>query len=156
MTINLFQTSQYRELMQSHIFSTIEYLFDKEQNFAVACEVKYLDFNPELPRDIKEGFNDTILFVLSGYTLESAKLDADYFSFEAGFGSDNVGSVVTIPLLSIQQIFVGDNPIVMNHSKPIEKSVGKIEKESKKTQESTSMEALLKNPENQKLLKVKK
>ena len=153
MTINLLQTPEYRTLIQTHIFETIKYLFDKNQEFALACEVKYITFTPELPSAIKESFDDTVLFILSGFTFESAQLNEEYFSFEAGFGSDNFGSVVSIPLLAIKQIFVGDNPIVINLANPVivggEKKVGSASKKS-------SMEALLNNPENKKLLKNKK
>jgi len=147
MTINLFQTPEYRTLMEEHIEKTIGYLFNKNQEFALACEIKYIDFNPELPSDIKEAFNETVLFVLSGYTYESAHLDVGYFSFEAGFGSENFGSTVTVPLLAIKQIFVGDHPIVFNLAQPIDK---------KDVSKKSSMEALLNNPENKKLLKKKK
>ena len=147
MTINLFQTPEYRTLMKDHIEKTIGYLFNKNQEFSLACEIKHINFNPELPSSIQEAFNETVLFVLSGYTYETAKLDAGYFSFEAGFGSENFGSTVTVPLLAIKQLFVGDNPIVLNLAHPIDK-----EQVSKKS----SMEALLGNPENKKLLKKKK
>jgi hypothetical protein len=147
MTINLFQTPEYRTLMEEHIEKTIGYLFNKNQEFSLACEIKHINFNPELPSNIKEAFNETVLFVLSGYTYETAKLDTGYFSFEAGFGSENFGSTVTVPLLAIKQLFVGDNPIVLNLSHPIDK-----EQVSKKS----SMEALLNNPENKRLLKKKK
>ncbi len=156
MTINLFQTPEYRTLMQSHIFDTITYLFNKDQEFALACEVKTITFNPELPTEILNSFNETVLFILSGYTLESAQLEESYFSFEAGFGPDNFGSLVTIPLLGIQQVFVGDNPVVINHAKPIKNEEGKEENDSQKALKSSSMEALLNNPENKKLLKGKK
>ncbi len=147
MTINLFQTSEYKKLMEEHIEKTIGYLFNKDQEFALACEIKYVNFNPELPSDIKDTFNETVLFVLSGYTYETAKLEEGYFYFEAGFGSDNFGSTVTVPLLAIKQLFVGDHPIVLNLAEPV-----KEEELSKKT----SMDALLNNPENKKLLKKKK
>jgi hypothetical protein len=147
MTINLFQTPEYKILMQEHITHTIEYLFSKNQEFAIACEVKYINFNPELPSEILDGFKETVLFVLSGYTFESAKLEEGYFSFEAGFGTENFGSTVTIPLLAIKQLFVGENPIVLNLAKP-----APLNETSKKN----SMEALLNNPENKKLLKKKK
>ena len=147
MTINLFQTPEYRTLIEEHIEKTIGYLFNKNQEFALACEIKHVDFNPELPSNIKETLKDTVLFVLSGYTYETAKLDTGYFSFEAGFGSENFGSTVTVPLLAIKQIFVGDHPIVLNLAPPIDK-----EQVSKKS----SMEALLNNPKNKKLLKKKK
>lgn len=114
MTINLFQTPEYKTLIQTHIFQTIEYLFTKNQEFAVACETTHITFMPELPTDIQEAFEDKVLFILSGYTLESATLDKEYFSFEAGFGHDNFGATVSVPLLAIKQLFVGDNPVVFN------------------------------------------
>jgi len=147
MTINLFQTPEYRTLMEEHMEKTIGYLFQKDQEFALACEIKYVQFDPELPSNIKESFNETVLFIISGYAYESAKLEEGYFSFEAGFGSENFGSVVTMPLLAIKQVFVGDNPIVFNLAHPFEK---------KKASTKNSMEALLNNPENKKLLKKKK
>ena len=149
MTINLFQTPEYKELMQEHIFKTIEYLFQKNQEFAVACEIKRISFSPELPQSIQDSFEETVLFILSGYTFESANIDKDYFSFEAGFGNENFGSTVTIPLLCIKQVFVGDHPIVFN--------LAKYEGEKKESvSNKSSMEALLNNPENKKLLKKKK
>lgn len=153
MTINLLQTPEYRALIQSHIFETIQYLFSKDQEFALACEVKYITFSPELPSEIKESFDDTVLFILRGFTFESAQLNDDHFSFEAGFGSDNFGSLVSVPLLAIKQIFVGENPIVINLAHP------EVEMEKKKEESAStksSMEALLSNPENKKLLKTKK
>ncbi len=153
MTINLLQTPEYRTLIQSHIFETIKYLFNRNQEFALACEVKYITFTPELPSHIKESFDDTVLFILSGFTFESAQLDEEYFSFEAGFGSENFGSTVSLPLLAIKQVFVGDNPIVINLANPVIESEKKKEVSASK---KSSMEALLKNPENKKLLKNKK
>jgi len=147
MTINLFQTQEYKALMQEHIANTIGYLFSKDQEFAIACEVKHIDFDPMLPSEILESFNDTVLFVLSGYTYETAKLEGEYFSFEAGFGHENFGSTVTMPLLAIKQVIVGEHPIVLNLAHPSPKV-----EQSKKS----SMEALLNNPENKKLLKKKK
>lgn len=155
MTINLFQTPEYRELIQTHISQTIGYLFDKNQEFALACEVKYITFTPELPSEIKETFEETVLFILSGYTFESAQLEEDYFSFEAGFGADNFGSTVSVPLLAIKQVFVGDNPVVINLANPvIEEKIDILKKSSESSK--SSMEALLNNPENKKLLKKKK
>ncbi len=153
MTINLFQTPEYRTLMQAHILKTIEYLFSKNQEFALACEVKTITFNPELPTEILDAFNETVLFILSGYTFESAQLDEGSFSFEAGFGSDNFGSTVSVPLLAIKQLFVGDNPIVINLANPVIESEKKKEVSASK---KSSIEALLNNPENKKLLKNKK
>lgn len=157
MTINLFQTPEYRELMQAHIKQTISYLFSKDQEFGLACEIKHISFNPELPTQIKDTFQDTVLFIMSGYTLESAQLENNYFSFEAGFGSDNFGSTVVVPLLAIKQVIIGEHPIVLNLANPVidNGSEGKGSL-SVKASNNASMEALLKNPENKKLLKKKK
>jgi len=152
MAISLFQTPEYRRLIQTHISETVQYLFDKNQEFALACEVKYITFTPELPSEIIGSFDDTVLFILSGFTFESAQLETGYFTFEAGFGNDNFGSTVSIPLLAIKQIFVGDNPIVINIADPVMES-GEEKEES--TSKKSSMDALLNNPENKKLLKNK-
>ncbi len=146
MTINLFQTPEYRALMQEHIYKTIAYLFSKDQDFAIACEIKHVTFDPPLPQEISDSFQDTVLFVLNGYTYESAKLDESVFGFEAGFGSENFGSNVSMPLLAIKQVIVGEHPIVLNLAHPAAKA---------DVSTKNSMEALLSNPENQKLLKKK-
>jgi len=147
MTINLFQTTEYKAIMHEHIFKTMEYLFQKNQEFAIACEIKHIDFNPELPQSIADTFNDTVLFILSGYTFESATLTEDSVYFEAGFGENNFGSTVSVPFLAITQLMVDDHPIIFN----LAKHMAKKEPTAKK-----SMESLLNNPENKKLLKKRK
>lgn len=161
MIINLFQTKEYKALISEHISKTISYFFEKQQEFSVACEVKHIVFTPELPHDIQENFDDVVLFIVSGYTYESASLDDAFFSFEAGFGSDNFGSTVSIPLLAIKQIFISENPIVFNLASYSDTQNISI-KESKASQDSmeksmkNSMESFLNNPKNKKLLKRKK
>ena len=150
MTINLFQTPQYHQIMETYMSQTISYLFEKNQEFSIVCEVKHTNFSPELPRSLKDTFKETVMFIISSYTFESSSLEDEYFSFEAGFGEENFGSTVSVPLLAIAQIFVGENPIVINHAKPIP-----TPKEGQGSTKS-SMEALLNNPENKKLLKKRK
>jgi len=152
MTVNVFQTQEYRTLIEDHIIKTISYLFDKDQEFALACEVKYIRFNPELPAEMKETFEETVLFILRGYTFESAKLEEGLFSFEAGFGSENFGSTVMLPLLAIKQIFVGENPILFNLAHPEEEKKN-LTDTFKSNSKNHSMKALLSNPENKKLLR---
>jgi len=149
MTIELFQTPEYKKIMQEHILKNIEYLFQKNKEFAVACETEHISFNPELPQSIKDSFGAIVMFVLGGYTFESAEIDNDYLSFEAGFGEENFGSTLTVPLLCIKQVFVDDSPIMLNLAK-----YEIINKNS--TPNKSSMEALLSNPENQKLIRRKK
>ncbi len=151
MQSDLFQSKDYQKLITSHLANTIEFLFENNQEFAVACETEYLNFDPELPKDISDGFGATVLLILTGYTYESSKLEDGYFSFEAGFGEDNFGALVTLPLLSIKQVFVGEYPISINISRPSEEKP-----ETDIVDSARSMEALLSNPENKKLLKKKK
>jgi len=92
--------------------------------------------------------------MLANYSFESASLEDNYLSFEAGFGPENIGALVQIPITAIRQIFVGEYPILINvspSSKTEEISDEKIEED-----EDNSMNALLNNPENAKLLKKKK
>ena len=147
MTINLFQTPEYKTLIKEHIEKSIAYLFSKDQEFAIACNIKHVTFNPELPNDIAESFQETVLFILSGYAYETSRLEKEYFIFNAGFGSEGFESTVTVPLLAIKQLIVGDHPIVFN--------LVELEEERKVSPEN-SMEALMNNPENKKLLKKKK
>ena len=153
MNTELFQTPAYQELISSHLDKTIQFLFENNQEFALACETKFLQFDPELPQEISDSFGESVLFILTGYTYETAQLGDGYFSFEAGFGEENFGSLVTLPILAIKQIFVGEYPIAINISEP---AVHPNEEESAEAGSSKSMEALLSNPENKKLLKKKK
>jgi len=70
-------------------------------------------------------------------------------SFEAGFGSDNFGSLVSLPVEAILQIIIEEIPVFINLSTP-PKNVAKAPKENGLRR---SMEALMSNPNNQKLIK---
>jgi len=147
MALSLLQTDTFRSIMRDHLFKTIVYLLETGQEFAVAAEVEHLVSDPELPRHITRGFGEVALFVLQGYTFETATLDDDHLYFEAGFGEENIGAHVTLPLLSIKQVFVGEYPIAINITSPTPW------KSSEPQSSDRSMEALLRNPENQKLVK---
>ena len=145
MSLKNLQKPQFREIMQEHIFNSIEFLFDTNQEFGVACEIEFVQFDPPLPKDIESTLPTVTLFMLANYSFESASLNEDFLEFEAGFGTDNFGSFVQIPLLAIKQMFVDEYPILINITSPQE------EKE-----EVDSMSALLNNPENAKLLRKNK
>jgi type I restriction-modification system DNA methylase subunit len=102
-----------------------------------------------LPQDIFNQFGSHVLFNIAGYSFESAKVEDNYFIFEAGFGSQNFGSVVSMPVLAIKQLVVDDIPLITNIATPT-----KIETKEEKV--GNSMNILLNNPENQKILKRKK
>jgi len=147
MSVENLVTKEFRELMQNHILRTIEYMFNSNEEFGIACEVNKVHFSPELPTEIRESLPEITLFMLANYSFESASLDNEYLSFEAGFGNENFGALVQVPLLSIKQLFVGEYPVLMNIASPTE------EIEEEVTTEIDSMSALLNNPENAKLLK---
>ena len=149
MLYDLLQDEEFRVILKNHATSILRYLLEKDEPFAVLADTRSIRFDPELPDDIKSSFSDLTLFMIMNYTLESAHIENSDFIFEAGFGSQNFGSVVTIPIESIRQIIVDDTPIFVNLTATIKKS-----KETSGVK--SSMEALLSNPENQKLLKKRK
>ncbi|MFK5881228.1 MAG: hypothetical protein QM482_03355 [Sulfurospirillum sp.] len=140
---------KFCDIMSGHIQDILEYLLDKNINFAILTNIAEVDFEPSLPNDIRDTFKPITMFVLAGYTYESALIDGETLSFEAGFGADNYGSLVSVPLLGILQIIVEDTPIFINLSIPVNNKSKKVRKKGVKK----SMEALLLNPENKKLLK---
>ncbi len=152
MLINILNDEKFVDLMQRHIEEVMLYLFDNDQNFGILCKIEHLTFEPELPEHITSEFRPMTLFYLAGYTYDSARIDGDRLIFEAGFGPENIGSFVTVPLPSIMQIIIDETPIFINHAvyKPSEQkeeqSGGGVE---------NSMAAFLSNPENQKFLKKK-
>ena len=95
---NLVMDKDFAKVMQKNIQDMIIFLFEEEQNFGVLCKIEEAVFNPALPQDVYECFNDLTLFMLAGYTFNSARIDEGYLIFEAGFGGDNFGSVVTVPI----------------------------------------------------------
>ena len=148
-TINLeefFQSNEYKEIAKKSIYSTLELLLKKGIEFSIISYTKVINFNPEIPKEIIE-FDEIAMFIIAGYSYESASLDKNSFSFEAGFGAQNYGSVLNIPLEAIVQILIGEELLLINHYEPKEKIV---------KEEISSMDILLNNPENLKLIKRKK
>jgi hypothetical protein len=152
MTNSLFQTHEYQAIVISYLEETIDFLFEKNQEFSIACATHHLTFDPPLPENILDGFGERVLFTLVGYTYETARIEDGYFYFEAGFGDSNFGSVVSMPILAIKQIYVGDHIIAINMTNPVIERGKKLEKD-KDGGASKSMEALLNNPKNKRFLK---
>jgi len=138
-------------LMQKNIQELIIHFFKKEQNFGILCKIEDISFEPALPADINSEFRPLTLFFLAGYTFETAKIEDDCLMFEAGFGSDNYGSLVTVPLLSIMQVIIDETPVLINLA-TYKKDI-KFEKEVDNGGVDNSMASFLNNPENSKFLK---
>jgi len=141
----------FAKLMQENILNTIVHLFSKEQNFGILCKIEDISFNPQLPDDINAEFRPLTLFFLAGYTFETARVEDKYLIFEAGFGGDNFGSVVTVPLLSIMQVIIDETPILINLANYEETNL--VKKEIDNGGVENSMASFLNNPENSKFLK---
>ncbi|MDD2449186.1 MAG: hypothetical protein PHS42_07100 [Sulfurimonas sp.] len=151
---SLTNNKEFAQLMQKHTQEVIVHFFKEEQNFGILCKIEDVEFNPALPKDIISEFRPLTLFFLAGYTFETAHIKDDCLVFEAGFGVENFGSMVSVPLYSIMQIIVDETPILINLSNQ------KIEQKPKKIVDKKgvedSMASFLSNPENSRFMKDKK
>ena len=148
---NIIQDEDFARLMKKNIEELIALFFQKEQNFGILCKIEEITFNPQLPEEINSEFRPLTLFFLAGYTFETARIEDGYLIFEAGFGSDNFGSVVSVPLLSIIQVIVDETPVLINLA--IEPTVKTEPKSVDEKGVKNSMASFLSNPENSKFLK---
>lgn len=152
MLFDIVKNEAFCNIMRSHIQQLLIYLFEQEQNFGILCKIEQLTFDPELPKHISDEFRPMTLFFLAGYTFESARLDEDVLIFEAGFGSENIGSFVNVPLLSIMQIIIDETPIFVNLASAVAPKQNNAKNGSGI---KNSMAAFLSNPENDKFIKKK-
>jgi len=151
---NIIYDKKFAILMQNNIQDLIIYMFEEEQNFGILCKIEDVTFEPVLPSDIHSEFRSMTLFFLAGYTFETARIVDDSIIFEAGFGSENIGSIVTVPLLSIMQVIIDETPILINLATYTKQE--QVNHEIKKSDENgveNSMASFLSNPENAKFLK---
>ena len=146
---NVIKDSDFAFLMQKNIQDLIIHFFEKEQNFGILCNIEQVSFEPSLPEDINAEFRPLTLFFLAGYTFETAHIIDNMLIFEAGFGVDNIGSLVSVPLLSIMQIIIDETPVFINLSNYKTVRSKKVEKSGVKE----SMASFLSNPENSKFIK---
>jgi len=154
MLYDIVKNDSFLHLMRDHIQDLLIYLFEQEQHFGVLCKIEHLTFDPPLPEHITGEFRPMTLFFLAGYTFESARIEDEQLIFEAGFGAENIGSVVSVPLLSIMQIIIDQTPIFVNLATLKETTVQ--ETSAPELGVKDSMAAFLSNPENDKFLKKKK
>ena len=152
---SLIEDRDFAKMMKRNMQELMILFFQKEQNFGILCKIEDVSFNPPLPDEMLADFRSLTLFFLAGYTFETARLEDDMLIFEAGFGSENFGSVVSVPLLSILQVIVDETPVMINLA--IETQEAKEEEEQKVDENGVknSMASFLSNPENSKFLKKK-
>ncbi|EMH43633.1 hypothetical protein HMPREF1431_00488 [Helicobacter pylori GAMchJs106B] len=153
---------ELRLLNNKHCIEYLQFLSKNHLSFNLLCERDAIDFSPKLPKEIHEKFGSLVLFILAGYTLESLMIDAQSVQFEAGFGPNNIGSVVQVELSGIIQILIkekNENAVLFNRcdslelfqkEEPLMQEPKKDERESKEWLDSK--EALFSNSKNRAIL----
>lgn len=142
MVKDIIEDENYKDLISKQIKDVVVFLLNKNQEFSITANVDKVEFEPELPEVIKKQLPKYSLFILSNYTYTTVAINEQYISFEAGFGSENFGSQVKIPLFSIFQIVVDESILYLNPVATVEKF-----NENKKL---NSMNVFKSNPNNKK------
>ncbi len=155
MIFNIVEDINYRNMLEGQIFDVIEYLIDKDEEFSITANINGVSFDPEIPEPISEAFPHFTLFTLANYTYSTIELTEKDISFETGFGAENFGSVVTIPLYAIFQIVIEESILFLNPTATVDKYFQKESLENKEKeidQEKRSMNAFTMNKKNKDLL----
>ena len=139
---DIIENDNYKILIKKQIKENILFLLEKNQEFSITANIEPITFNPELPKVIKDQMHKFSLFILSNYTYTTIQVDDEFLSFEAGFGNENFGSVVKIPLHSIFQIIVDESILYIN-------SVATVDKFNKDLKKN-SFNVFKNNPNNKK------
>lgn len=142
MITDIIENEEYKNLVCKQVKETIEFLLDSNQEFSITANIEGMRFNPELPKPIKEQLAKFSLFILSNYTYTTVEVNDDFLTFEAGYGSENFGSVAKVPLHCVFQIVVDESILYIN-------SVATVDKFNK-NKEQNSMSVFKNNPNNKK------
>lgn len=127
---DIIENDEYKNLVEKQIKETISFLLKKNQEFSITANIEPISFTPELPKVIKDQMNKFSLFILSNYTYTTVQIDDNYISFEAGFGNENFGSVVKIPLHAVFQIVIDESILFLNSLATVEKFNKNLNKNS--------------------------
>ncbi len=149
MIVELVNSPEFRSMMQSHLREAMVLLLERDIPFGLLCNIEYVSFDPPLPPELSQQLQDVTLFMIAGYTFDSFEITERDIFFEAGFGPQNFGSVVSMPILAVLQIIVDETPLLINMALPAYTD----EERSEEPGVKSSMEALLSNPENRKFIK---
>ncbi|HDX3797500.1 TPA: hypothetical protein SHD18_000070 [Campylobacter jejuni] len=140
----ILKNENFIHTMQKHCYEVISHLIEENIEFSIIANTNFIDFNPELPKELDVKQNPYALFALGGYTFESIQLNKDFIQFHAGFGNDDFDSFVKVDLGAITQIQIENNILFVNFS------LYKRE-DSKNLQKSKNI--FLNNPKNKDIFK---
>lgn len=127
---DIIESEEYKKLVEIQIKENVLFLLKKNQEFSITANIEPITFNPELPKIIKNQMHKFSLFILSNYTYTTVQIDDEYISFEAGFGNENFGSVVKIPLHAVFQIVVDESILYINSVATVDKFNKDLKKNS--------------------------
>ena len=127
---DIIENNEYKSLVEKQIKENILFLLEKKEEFSITANILPISFTPELPKVIKDQMHKFSLFILSNYTYTTVQVDDNYISFEAGFGNENFGSVVKIPLYAIFQIIIDESILYINSVATVEKFNKDLKKNS--------------------------
>ena len=127
---DIIENIEYKSLVEKQIKENVLFLLEKQQEFSITANIQPINFTPELPKVIKDQMHKFSLFTLSNYTYTTVQIDDNYISFEAGFGNENFGSVVKIPLYAIFQIIIDESILYINSVATVEKFNSDLKKNS--------------------------
>ncbi|EOH3583661.1 hypothetical protein ACL164_001184 [Campylobacter jejuni] len=140
----ILKNENFIHTMQKHCYEVISHLIEENIEFSIVANTNFIDFNPELPKELDVKQNPYALFALGGYTFESIQLNKDFIQFHAGFENDDFDSFVKVDLGAITQIQIENNILFVNFS------LYKRE-DSKNLQKSKNI--FLNNPKNKDIFK---
>jgi hypothetical protein len=127
---DIIENDDYKEMIEGQLFELIGFLLNKEQEFNLTANIRVVEFDPVIPDAIAKNFQPFTLFALANYTYSTIELTDTHISFETGFGAENFGSVVTIPLYALFQVVVDESILFLNPSATVEKFLVKDDKKS--------------------------
>ena len=133
---NLINSPKYKNFTSSQVKDLLNFLVEEQIEFSLTANTKGVDFNPEIPESISKAFSQFTLFTLANYTFESIVIEDDMISFEAGFGSENFGSVCSLPFYAVFQISIDNSILFINPSATIEKYFKEDKEEEKQKERS--------------------
>ncbi|HEH3642936.1 TPA: hypothetical protein SGX88_000123 [Campylobacter jejuni] len=140
----ILKNENFIHTMQKHYYEVISHLIEENIEFSIVANTNFIDFDPELPKELDVKQNPYALFALGGYTFESIQLNKDFIQFHAGFGNDDFDSFVKVDLGAITQIQIENSILFVNFS--LYKR-----KDSKNLQKSKNI--FLNNPKNKDIFK---
>ena len=110
----ILQMPEFIKIKEKHAKEILEFLIPNAKEFDILCSAEEITFNPELPKHITSAFGEVLVFSIANYTLSTAQIIDNKLTFEAGFGEENIGSVVSVPLSAIIQITEEETPLFIN------------------------------------------